>query len=182
MTNEWNANDRDNFSHAIPRRLARGRADGCGCLGGRRHGRVSPKFREDTRASQLVDPHIGKEGFLDLFGRPARESSCECERRSDFSLPQALNLVNGTNDFRCRRRSERARGEADFERQERRGHRGRAVSCGAEPPADAGGARSAAVKYLSDGSQSAAARRISCGRCSTAKISVHLLRGGRRSC
>jgi hypothetical protein len=42
-----------------------------------------------------VDPHIGKEGFLDLFGRPARESACECERRADLSLPQALNLVNG---------------------------------------------------------------------------------------
>jgi hypothetical protein len=50
---------------------------------------------EDTSASQLVDPHIGQEGFLDVFGRPPRESSCECERRSDFSLPQALNLVNG---------------------------------------------------------------------------------------
>ena len=42
-----------------------------------------------------MDPHIGKEGFLDVFGRPPRESACECERRSDFSLPQALNLVNG---------------------------------------------------------------------------------------
>jgi hypothetical protein len=50
---------------------------------------------EDTSASQLVDPHIGKEGFLDVFGRPLRESACECERRTDFSLPQALNLVNG---------------------------------------------------------------------------------------
>ena len=57
-----------------------------------------PNFDEvpdDTEAEQLVDPHIGKEGFLDVFGRPPRESSCECERRSDFSLPQALNLVNG---------------------------------------------------------------------------------------
>src|SRR6185369_12684707 len=47
------------------------------------------------KADQLTDPHIGKDGFLDVFGRPQRESSCECERRSDFSLPQALNLVNG---------------------------------------------------------------------------------------
>jgi hypothetical protein len=30
-----------------------------------------------------------------VFGRPLRESACECERRTDFSLPQALNLVNG---------------------------------------------------------------------------------------
>ena len=43
----------------------------------------------------MPDPHVGKDGFLDLFGRPSRESSCECERRSDLSLPQALNLVNG---------------------------------------------------------------------------------------
>ena len=49
----------------------------------------------ETRAEQLPDPHVGKDGFLDLFGRPSRESSCECERRSDLSLPQALNLVNG---------------------------------------------------------------------------------------
>jgi len=59
---------------------------------------VRPVFTEappDTRAEQLTDPHIDKDGFLDLFGRPSRESSCECERRSDLSLPQALNLVNG---------------------------------------------------------------------------------------
>ena len=49
----------------------------------------------DTKAVEFVDPHVGKEGFLDLFGRPARESACECERRSDLSLPHALNLVNG---------------------------------------------------------------------------------------
>jgi hypothetical protein len=34
-------------------------------------------------------------GFLDLFGRPARESPCECERTSEVSLSQALNLMNG---------------------------------------------------------------------------------------
>ena len=93
-TNEWNANDRDNFSHAIPRRLsAEELMDAVASAAGAR-----PRFSdvpEDTAASQLVDPHIGREGFLDVFGRPARESSCECERRSDFSLPQALNLVNG---------------------------------------------------------------------------------------
>ncbi len=54
-----------------------------------------PDVPEDMTASQLVDPHVGQEGFLDVFGRPPRESACECERRADFSLPQALNLVNG---------------------------------------------------------------------------------------
>src|SRR3989441_1426561 len=93
-TNEWNATDRDNFSHAVPRRLsAEELMDAVSSAAG-----VRPHFAdvpEDTAAAQLVDPHIGKEGFLDVFGRPPRESSCECERRSDFSLPQALNLVNG---------------------------------------------------------------------------------------
>jgi hypothetical protein len=94
VTNEWNATDRDNFSHAIPRRLsAEELMDGVASAAGARP--RFPEVPENTRASQLVDPHIGREGFLDVFGRPARDSSCECERRSDFSLPQALNLVNG---------------------------------------------------------------------------------------
>jgi hypothetical protein len=94
-TNEWNAGDTENFSHAVPRRLsAEELADALTMATG-----VRPNFPEvppDTRAEQLPDPHVGKDGFLDLFGRPSRESSCECDRRSDLSLPQALNLVNGT--------------------------------------------------------------------------------------
>ncbi len=93
-TNEWNAGDADNFSHAIPRRLsAEELMDALTMASGVRP--VFPETPPETRAEQLPDPHIGKEGFLDLFGRPSRESSCECERRSDLSLPQALNLVNG---------------------------------------------------------------------------------------
>ena len=93
-TNEWNEKDTDNFSHATPRRLsAEALMDALAFATG-----IRPVFREappDTLAEQLTDPHIGKDGFLDLFGRPSRESSCECERRSDLSLPQALNMVNG---------------------------------------------------------------------------------------
>jgi hypothetical protein len=37
----------------------------------------------------------GADGFLDLFGKPARQTPCECERSSTVSLGQALNLVNG---------------------------------------------------------------------------------------
>jgi hypothetical protein len=33
--------------------------------------------------------------FLDMFGRPPRESPCECERTSEVSLSQTLNLING---------------------------------------------------------------------------------------
>src|SRR5262249_10651147 len=94
VTNEWNESDADNFSHAMPRRLsAEELMDAVAMATGVRP--VFPEAPPDTTAEQITDPHIGKEGFLDLFGRPSRESSCECERRSDLSLPQALNLVNG---------------------------------------------------------------------------------------
>ncbi len=33
--------------------------------------------------------------FLKLFGRPKRETACECERTSNVSLAHALNLING---------------------------------------------------------------------------------------
>jgi len=93
-TNEWNAQDTENFSHAMPRRLsAEELMDGLAGATGVRP--VFPDAPPDTNAEQVTDPHVGKDGFLDLFGRPLRESSCECERRSDLSLPQALNLVNG---------------------------------------------------------------------------------------
>ncbi|MBK5292467.1 MAG: DUF1553 domain-containing protein [Acidobacteriia bacterium] len=95
VTNEWNEKDATNFSHAMPRRLsAEPLMDAVASAAGAR-----PRFPEvplDTGADQLPDPHVGKDGFLDLFGRPSRESACECERRADLSLPQALNLVNGS--------------------------------------------------------------------------------------
>ena len=93
-TNEWNLQDTENFSHAMPRRLsAEELMDALAQATGVRP--VFPEAPPDTNAEQVTDPHVGKDGFLDLFGRPLRESSCECERRSDLSLPQALNLVNG---------------------------------------------------------------------------------------
>jgi hypothetical protein len=94
VTNEWNALDTENFSHAMPRRLSSEQLmDAVTAAAGVRPN--FPEVPEDTSAAQLPDPHVGKDGFLDLFGRPNRESACECERRTDLSLPQALNLVNG---------------------------------------------------------------------------------------
>ena len=93
-TNEWNADDETNFSRFLPRRLtAESMLDAMTVATGSR-----PEFDEvppDFTAQQLPDPHVGKGGFLDMFGRPERESACECERRSDMSLPQAMSLVNG---------------------------------------------------------------------------------------
>ncbi|HLJ56265.1 MAG TPA: DUF1549 domain-containing protein [Chthonomonadaceae bacterium] len=45
------------------------------------------------RATQLPDTGVGSY-FLDLFGRPARTVSCECERSSDPNLGQILHLMN----------------------------------------------------------------------------------------
>lgn len=93
-TNEWNKDDAINFSRFIPRRLsAEQLMDAVNAASGAKA--VFPEVPADMNASQFPDPHVGKEGFLDVFGRPLRESACECERRTDFSLPQALNLVNG---------------------------------------------------------------------------------------
>src|SRR5204862_174881 len=70
-TNEWNASDRDNFSHALPRRLsAEELMDAVSSAAGARP--HFPDVPEDMTASELVDPHVAREGFLDVFGRPAR--------------------------------------------------------------------------------------------------------------
>ena len=46
-----------------------------------------------TRAIDLPDENIAAH-FLDVFGRPARMSACECERVDAPALTQALELVN----------------------------------------------------------------------------------------
>ncbi len=92
--NEWNATDETNFSRFIPRRLpAETMLDAITIATGSK-----PEFEgvpHDFTAQELPDPFVGKGGFLDMFGRPQRESACECERRGNVSLPQAMNLVNG---------------------------------------------------------------------------------------
>jgi hypothetical protein len=91
--NRWNERD-PNFSRAEPRRLtAEQLLDSISVATG-----APQKFDGipvGFRAAQLPDSQVASGGFLDLFGRPARESPCECERTSQVSLGQALNLVNG---------------------------------------------------------------------------------------
>ena len=93
-TNEWNEDDGTNFSHQRPRRLAAEQLLDAVALatGTALNFEGVPK---GYQAQQLPDSKIAVGGFLDLFGRPPRESSCECERRGDISLGQALNLING---------------------------------------------------------------------------------------
>jgi hypothetical protein len=47
-----------------------------------------------TRAIQLPDTGV-KSYLLDVFGRPARQITCECERVSQPNIAQALHLLNG---------------------------------------------------------------------------------------
>jgi hypothetical protein len=46
------------------------------------------------RAIQLPDTHT-RSIFLNNFGRPDREQTCECERTNEPSMAQALHLANG---------------------------------------------------------------------------------------
>lgn len=93
--NKWNADDQINYSRAIVRRLpaevlydAIHRATGS-------KSRL-PGLAPGERAAQLLDStQDAPGGFLDLFGKPPRESACECERVTGVQLGPVLNLVNG---------------------------------------------------------------------------------------
>src|SRR5437868_6617047 len=47
-----------------------------------------------TRAAQLPDTTV-RSFLLDVFGRPPRQVTCECERTSQPNIAQALHLLNG---------------------------------------------------------------------------------------
>lgn len=47
-----------------------------------------------TRALELPDTKVASQ-FLDIFGRPQRVITCECERRQEPSITQALHVLNG---------------------------------------------------------------------------------------
>jgi hypothetical protein len=46
------------------------------------------------RATQLPSPDVDSY-FLKVFGQPARETACQCERSSESNLSQALQMING---------------------------------------------------------------------------------------
>jgi hypothetical protein len=48
-----------------------------------------------TRATEVPSPDFDNE-FLDAFGRPARTTACACERGTDSTLAQVIELFNGT--------------------------------------------------------------------------------------
>ncbi len=94
-TNKWNADDKANYSHALARRLP---AEVLLDAVYRVTGSVSkiPGVPAGTRAAALPDSGVElPSGFLTTFGRPARESACECERSSGMQLGPVMALVSG---------------------------------------------------------------------------------------
>jgi WD40 repeat protein len=94
-TNEWNADDHTNYSHATPKRLtAEVLYDAIHRVTG--SSPAIPGVPAGTRAAQLPDVGVKiPDGFLTNFGRPARESACECERSAGVSLGPIMALVSG---------------------------------------------------------------------------------------
>ena len=90
--NEDNENDHQNFARYYPTRLsAEALLDAINSVTG-----SSDAFAglpKDSKAVQLPDEGFGSY-FLDVFGRPKRESVCECERSAEANLSQTLHLLN----------------------------------------------------------------------------------------
>ena len=92
LPNEHNADDRQNYSRFLPRRLhAEVLFDAIDAVT-----LTKPAFKgvpAGTRAVQLPDNQF-ESYFLSVFGRPDFASACECERSGDSSLAQSLHLFN----------------------------------------------------------------------------------------
>ena len=94
-TTKWNRDDEINYSHAAARRLP---AEVLFDASHKAPGSQSrlPGLPVGARAAQLVDSNVDLPGgFLDLFNKPVRESSCECERGTGLNLGPILAMVNG---------------------------------------------------------------------------------------
>ncbi|HSG72269.1 MAG TPA: DUF1549 domain-containing protein, partial [Planctomycetaceae bacterium] len=93
--NRWNADDKTNYSHAIARRLpAEVLYDAIHTSLGAQT--KIPGVPPGTRAAELPDVEIEiPGGFLNTFGRPPRESACECERTNEVQLGPVMALISG---------------------------------------------------------------------------------------
>ncbi len=94
MPNEFNKNDRQNFSRYYPRRLpAEVLFDAVN-----QFTNAPSSFAglpAGTRAISLPDNSFNASSyFLVVFGRPESSSACECERTQEASLAQCLHLLN----------------------------------------------------------------------------------------
>lgn len=95
-TNQFNADDKINYSHSLPRRLP---AEVLYDTVYRATGSVTriPGVEPGTRAAALPDSGIElPSGFFATFGRPVRESACECERSGGLQLGPVMALISGS--------------------------------------------------------------------------------------
>ena len=89
--NEYNVGDKRNFARYYPKRLpAEVLLDAVDEVTATTTNFGLPV---GMRAIDLPDEKVNSY-FLDVFGRPQRSSSCECERTNDANLGQALHLLN----------------------------------------------------------------------------------------
>jgi hypothetical protein len=96
MPNEFNKHDKKSFARYYPRRVAAevlydavNQVTGSvGAFPGLPADQHSPR-----RAIMLPDESFASY-FLDVFGRPRRQSACECERVTEANLAMSLHLLN----------------------------------------------------------------------------------------
>jgi hypothetical protein len=92
--NDYNANDKQNFSRYYPKRLpAEVLLDAIDVVTQSKTGFIG--IPQSVRAVQLPDSSFNSY-FLTVFGRPDSTSACECERSSEANLAQSLHLLNSS--------------------------------------------------------------------------------------
>jgi hypothetical protein len=103
-TNDSNKEDAKYFSHALVKPLTAEQLFDALCTA---TGVSEPYegFPLGTRATQLPDGEVvarrgtylnyDRHPFMKTFGQPDRELACECARETDFSLTQAMEMLNG---------------------------------------------------------------------------------------
>ena len=95
VPNDYNAKDKQSFARHYPKRLsAEVLLDAISLVSG------APTpfggLPVGTRAIELPDESVPSP-FLDTFGRPKRDTACECERVADASLGQSLTMLNSVD-------------------------------------------------------------------------------------
>jgi hypothetical protein len=94
LPNDYNLNDKQNFSRYYPKRLtAEVLYDAFHEVTATTQGYNG--LPAGTRAVQLPDPTIGPY-FLKVFGQPQADTACECERSQEANLAQSLHLLNSS--------------------------------------------------------------------------------------
>jgi hypothetical protein len=92
--NDFNANDKQNYSRYYPKRLpAEVLLDAIDQVTESKTGFGG--VPQSVRAVQLPDSGFNSY-FLTVFGRPESTSACECERSSEANLAQSLHLLNSS--------------------------------------------------------------------------------------